>query len=95
VIPCDTSPNGFCVATDKTITTDQGEEWVLQPASFEQAVDGKTRQQLDDAAVTARLQGVSNELFTAGCGGAGLAGIACQGYMAAGGENPITGGSDQ
>jgi filamentous hemagglutinin len=91
VISCATSPNGFCVATDKTITTDRGEEWVLQPASFEQAIEGKTRNDLDNAIITAQLQGVSNELFSAGCGGAGVAGVACQGFMAAGGENPITG----
>ncbi|MCQ6260175.1 hemagglutinin repeat-containing protein [Pseudomonas sp. Q11] len=91
VISCATSPNGFCVATDKTITTDQGEEWVLQPASFEQAIGGKARNELDKATTTAQLQGISNELFSAGCGGAGVGGIACQGYMAAGGENPITG----
>ncbi|WP_177329233.1 hemagglutinin repeat-containing protein, partial [Pseudomonas sp. SHC52] len=91
VVSCATSPNGYCVATDKSITTSQGEEWVLQPASFEQATEGKARSDLDEATTTAQLKGLSNELFSAGCGGAGLVGIGCQGYMAAGGENPVTG----
>ncbi|BBH31958.1 hemagglutinin repeat-containing protein [Pseudomonas sp. St290] len=91
VVSCATSPNGYCVATDKSITTDRGEEWVLQPASFEQAEGGKARSDLNAATTKAELKGLSNELFTAGCGGSGLVGIGCQGYMAAGGENPITG----
>ncbi|MGX9565514.1 TreTu family toxin [Pseudomonas sp. CFBP 5748] len=91
VVSCATSPNGYCVATDKSITTDQGEEWILQPASFEQATGGKARNELNEAAVKAQLQGLSNELFTAGCGGAGPAGAGCSFYMFAGGSNPVTG----
>lgn len=91
VVSCATSPNGYCVATDKSILTDQGEEWVLQPASFEQATEGKARSNLNEATTRAQLLGLSIELFMAGCGGAGLAGIGCQSYMAAGGANPVTG----
>ncbi|WP_343228934.1 pre-toxin TG domain-containing protein [Pseudomonas fluorescens] len=91
VVSCATSPNGYCVATDKSITTSQGEEWILQSASFEQATEGKARSDLAKATATGQLKGLSNELFSAGCGGAGLVGIGCQGYMAAGGENPVTG----
>ncbi|SCX72437.1 filamentous hemagglutinin, partial [Pseudomonas sp. NFACC32-1] len=88
VIPC---ASGYCVVTDKSITTDQGEEWVLQPASEEQKVAAIAKNELVEKTTEAQLKGLSNELFSAGCGGAGLAGIGCQGYMAAGGENPITG----
>jgi filamentous hemagglutinin len=93
IVSCATSANGYCVASDKSITTDQGEEWILQPASYEQSVIGKTKNTQKIAEETARLKGVSNELFMAGCGGAGIVGIGCQSYMAAGGANPLTGKS--
>ncbi|PIF52660.1 filamentous hemagglutinin [Pseudomonas sp. 29] len=90
VIVCGTSPNGYCVATDKTITTDQGEEWVLQPATFMQAIGWQVENEVIEAAAKARLLGVSNELYTAGCGGSGVIGIGCQAYTAAGGVNLVT-----
>nr|WP_223555677.1 hemagglutinin repeat-containing protein [Pseudomonas sp. BF-R-01] len=93
IISCATSGNGYCVVTNKSVTTDQGEEWVLQPASYEQSIIGETKNKLEYAEATARLQGVSNELFMAGCGGAGIVGIGCQSFLAAGGANPITGES--
>ncbi|MDF7797805.1 hypothetical protein, partial [Pseudomonas syringae] len=37
------------------------------------------------------LPKTSKELFAAGCGGIGLAGIGCQLYMAGGGSNPVSG----
>ncbi|UVM49024.1 hemagglutinin repeat-containing protein [Pseudomonas sp. B21-015] len=91
IVSCVTSANGYCVATDKSITTDQGEEWILQPASYEQSIIGKNEKKLHDAELKARLDGVSNELFMAGCGGAGIVGVGCQLYTAFGGANPITG----
>lgn len=91
IVSCATSANGYCVATDKSVTTDQGEEWILKPASYEQSIRGKAQNTLNEATMHAQLQGISNELFISGCGGMGIVGIGCQGYMAAGGTNPITG----
>ncbi|POP75305.1 hypothetical protein CXB37_15865 [Pseudomonas syringae pv. syringae] len=43
------------------------------------------------ATATATLSETSKELFVAGCGGIGPAGIGCQLYMAGGGSNPVSG----
>ncbi|WP_123414700.1 hemagglutinin repeat-containing protein [Pseudomonas brassicacearum] len=90
VINCALGGNGYCVVTDKSITTDQGEEWILQPASDEQKVAAVAKNKLIGETTKAQLQGMANELFTAGCGGASPLGVACSFYMLGGGKNPVT-----
>jgi filamentous hemagglutinin len=86
VIPCSTSSNGRCVVTNKSVKTNLGEEWVLEPASFEQAVTYDAARKLQNATDAAQLKAVSNELVISGCSGS----VWCSLIMAAGFTNPIT-----
>jgi filamentous hemagglutinin len=91
LVSCALSGNGVCVVSDRTVKTDLGDEWALEPASDAQSITHKAEVATTVAAQKAYLDEFSKETFAAGCGGMGLAGIACQTYMASGGKNPITG----
>ena len=91
VKPCSGSASGYCVVTDKTVVTNLGEEWVLQPLSEEQAVVGRAANAVRDAGSKAILKSTAEQLFAAGCGGMGIAATACQAATASGWANPISG----
>lgn len=91
IIPCAISGNNMCVVTDKVVTTSQGAEWELLPATAAQAVIGQERQAVSEAASKASLEKVAADFFDSGCGGIGPSATACQMYMATSGLHPITG----
>lgn len=91
IIPCAISGNNMCVVTDKVVTTGQGAEWELVPATAAEAVIGKERQAASVAATKASLEKVAADFFDSGCGGIGPSATACQMYMATSGMHPITG----
>lgn len=91
IIPCAISGNNMCVVTDKVVTTGQGAEWELVPATAAEAVIGKERQAASEAATKASLEKVAADFFDSGCGGIGPSATACQMYMATSGMHPITG----
>ncbi|MBD8199667.1 hemagglutinin repeat-containing protein [Pseudomonas viridiflava] len=91
LVNCATSGNGVCVVSSKMIQTDLGQERVLEPASYEQSEIYKAKTATELATAKTQLDQTFQDLYAAGCGGMGPAGIACQGYMALGGKNPATG----
>lgn len=91
LVKCATSGNGVCVVSSNTIKTDLGQEWALEPASYEQSEIYNAKSATELATANATLAETSKELFAAGCGGVGPAGIGCQLYMAGGGLNPVSG----
>nr|WP_249584647.1 hemagglutinin repeat-containing protein [Pseudomonas viridiflava] len=91
LVNCATSGNGVCVVSSKMIQTDLGQERVLEPASYEQSEIYKAKTATELATAKTQLDQTFQNLYAAGCGGMGPAGIACQGYMALGGKNPATG----
>ncbi|RMT25145.1 Filamentous hemagglutinin [Pseudomonas syringae pv. spinaceae] len=91
LVKCATSGNGVCVVSSNTIKTNLGQEWALEPASYEQSEIYNAKSATELATAEATLPNTSKELFAAGCGGIGLAGIGCQLYMAGGGANPVSG----
>ncbi|SHN27059.1 filamentous hemagglutinin family N-terminal domain-containing protein [Pseudomonas asturiensis] len=91
LVNCATSGNGVCVVSNTMIQTDLGQEWVLAPASYEQSEIYKAKTATELATASIQLNETSKELFDAGCAGMGPAGIGCQGYLAFGGQNPVTG----
>ncbi|WP_183140335.1 VENN motif pre-toxin domain-containing protein, partial [Pseudomonas syringae group genomosp. 3] len=91
LVKCATSGNGVCVVSSNTIKTNLGQEWALEPASYEQSEIYNAKSATELATAKATLSETSKELFAAGCGGIGPAGIGCQLYMAGGGSNPVSG----
>ncbi|RMP19843.1 putative hemolysin, partial [Pseudomonas coronafaciens pv. atropurpurea] len=91
LVKCATSGNGVCVVSSNTIKTNLGQEWALKPASYEQSELYNAKSATELATAEATLPNTSKELFAAGCGGIGAAGIGCQLYMAGGGSNPVSG----
>lgn len=91
IIPCAISGNNMCVVTDKVVTTSQGAEWELIPATAAQAVIGRAQQAATVEATEADLAKKAADLFDSGCGGIGFSATACQAYMAISGLHPITG----
>ncbi len=90
IIMCKNSPNGFCVVTDQSVKTAQGDEWRLAYASQEQAMVGVANEAKALSDLTSELKRVAAESFAEGCGGMGVIGISCQLTMAAGVANPVT-----
>ncbi|QXI31497.1 hemagglutinin repeat-containing protein [Pseudomonas vanderleydeniana] len=90
IIMCKNSPNGFCVVTNQSVKTAQGDEWRLEYASQEQALVGVANEAKTVSDLTLDLKRVAAESFAEGCGGMGAIGIACQLSMAAGVTNPVT-----
>ncbi|WP_448650374.1 two-partner secretion domain-containing protein [Pseudomonas fluorescens] len=90
IVMCKTSVTAFCVVTDKSVKTADGEEWYLKPATVEQALEGRADQAKLKSDLKASLHQVAVDAVSEGCGGMGLVGIACQLSMGAGVTNPVT-----
>jgi len=87
VIPCVGSSNGYCIVTDESISPEGQKEWVLKPASEEQALDGKARNAQVLADINENIKKSGGELFESGCASDPL----CMVYRIGGGANPVNG----
>ncbi|WP_397458938.1 hemagglutinin repeat-containing protein [Pseudomonas asplenii] len=91
IVMCKISSTGFCIVTDQSLKTAQGDEWYLKPATVEQSLAGRADQAKTQSELQANLKQIAADSFAEGCGGMGAIGIACQLSMAAGVSNPVTG----
>lgn len=87
VIQCVGSSNGYCVVTDESVSPEGKKEWVLKPASEEQALEGKARNAQVLANINDSVKKAGGALFEAGCGTDAL----CMIYRIGGGANPVDG----
>lgn len=90
IVMCKTSYTSFCVVTDKSVKTANGNEWYLKPATVEQALEGRANQEKMNSDMEASLKKVATDSFHEGCGGGLGVAIVCQLSMALGATNPVT-----
>ncbi|WP_460164768.1 VENN motif pre-toxin domain-containing protein [Pseudomonas sp. S1_G07] len=90
IVMCKTSYTSFCVVTDQSVKTADGNEWYLKPATVEQALEGRANQEKMTSDTIASLKQIAVDSFNEGCGGSLGIGIVCQLSMAFGVTNPVT-----
>jgi filamentous hemagglutinin len=90
IVMCHTSYTSFCVVTDQSVKTADGDEWYLKPATVEQALEGRANQEKMTSDTIASLKQIAVDSFNEGCGGSLGIGIVCQLSMGFGATNPIT-----